>query len=111
MIRRLTVAGLIGCMLGIAAAAGAQTQAPKSGGGGSLGIGPRFSFVRGSITNGTPTTRLVGGTLRIVTGPHTALEGSLDYRAYTNDAGTERVREKPIQGSMLLFIARSALSP
>lgn len=77
----------------------------------SLGIGPRFSFVRGNLAAGTPSTRLVGGSLRLVTGKHTAIEGSLDYRAFMNEAKTERTRETPMQGSLLLFIARSALSP
>ena len=77
----------------------------------SFGIGPRFSFVRGNLSAGTPSTRLVGGTMRIVTGAHTALEGSIDYRAFYNDAGTERTRETPMQGTLLLFIARSTLSP
>jgi opacity protein-like surface antigen len=77
----------------------------------SFGIGPRFSFVRGNLTTGTPSTRLVGGTMRVMTGPHTALEGALDYRAYYNDAGTERTRETPMQGSMLFFLVRSGLSP
>jgi opacity protein-like surface antigen len=77
----------------------------------SFGIGPRFSFVRGNLTTGTPSTRLVGGTMRIVTGGHTALEGSFDYRAFMNEAKTERTRETPMQGSLLLFLVRSTLSP
>jgi hypothetical protein len=77
----------------------------------SLGLGPRFSFVRGNLSAGTPSTRLVGGTLRIVTGSHTALEGAFDYRSYLNEAGTERVRETPMQGSLLLFVVRRTLAP
>src|SRR4051794_895719 len=54
----------------------------------SFGIGPRFSFVRGNAGSGTPSTQLVGGVIRLMTGAHTALEGSLDYRAYMNETGT-----------------------
>jgi hypothetical protein len=77
----------------------------------SFGIGPRFSFVRGSLANDTPSTRLIGGTIRLVTGPHTVLEGALDYRAYFNETHTERVRETPMQGSVLLFLTRRAVGP
>jgi hypothetical protein len=77
----------------------------------SFGIGPRFSFVRGNPGSGTPSSQLVGGVIRLMTGAHTALEGSMDYRAYMNEAGTERTRETPLQGSMLLFLAHSGLSP
>ena len=102
MVRRICiVVAMFAVVCAAAAPAGAQT----------LGIGPRFSFVRGNVISGTPATRLIGGTLRFNTGPHTALEGSMDYRSYFNDAGTERTRETPMQGSVLLFLARSALSP
>ena len=77
----------------------------------SFGIGPRFSFVRGNLASGTPATRLIGGTMRIVTSKHTVLEGSMDYRAFFNEAGTQRTKETPMQGSLLLFIARGAFSP
>jgi hypothetical protein len=102
MIRHLLVGIVMFAAAGpVAAPAAAQ----------SLGIGPRFSFVRGNVISGTPSTGLVGGDLRLVTGGHTVLEGSLDYRTYMNGAGTERTRETPLQGSMLFFLARSALSP
>ncbi len=77
----------------------------------SLGIGPRFSMVRGDLVTNTPSTRFIGGTLRMVTGRHTVLEASMDYRSYLNDAGTERVRERPIQGSLLLFPVRGGFAP
>ena len=83
--------------------AGASAQA--------LGIGPRFSFVRGELASDAPATRFVGGTLRLVTSKHTVLEASMDYRAFYNDAKTQRTRETPIQGSILLFPVRGAFSP
>ena len=110
MIRRLAVAMVVAGSAMTAVPAWAQAQAAQARSA-TFGIGPRFSFVRGNLAAGTPASKLVGGTVRLVTGGHTAIEGSLDYRAYTNDAGTERVREKPMQGSLLLFITRSALAP
>jgi len=77
----------------------------------SFGIGPRFSFVRGNATSGTPSSNLIGGTMRAMTGPHTGLELSMDYRSYMNEAGTERTKETPLQGSLLLFLGRHTLSP
>jgi Outer membrane protein beta-barrel domain len=77
----------------------------------SVGIGPRFSFVRGELTPNAPPTRFVGGTLRMVASKHTVFEAAMDYRAFYNDAGTQRTRETPIQGSILLFPVRSVFSP
>jgi len=91
---------LFACVALGASEAGAQT----------FGIGPRLSFVR-SGSGSTPSTRLVGGVLRLATGAHTVLEGSLDYRAFTNEAGTMRTTETPLQGSLLLFVSRSAFAP
>lgn len=102
MIRPVTLAAAVLAVIGLAASS-ASAQ--------SFGIGPRFSFVRGNLTSGTPSTRLIGGTIRMVTGGHSALEASFDYRSYFNEAGTERTRETPMQGTLLLFIARSALAP
>jgi hypothetical protein len=77
----------------------------------SLGIGPRFSFVRGHLPSNTPPARLIGGTLRMGGAKHTALEITLDYRSTTDEAGTTRIRETPIQGSLLLFPIRRTFSP
>ena len=101
MVRRAVPFGLLAAILLYAAPAAAQ----------SFGIGPRFSFVRGNSSIDSPSTRMMGGTIRLMTGKHSALEGTMDYRSYYNEAGTERTKETPMQGSMLLFLARSSLSP
>jgi hypothetical protein len=104
MSRRLSVlvATFLGlCVVCVPAPAGAQ----------SFGIGPRFSFVRGDLATGAPATRLIGGTMRVVTGKHTVLEATMDYRAYLKGLGSQRTRETPIQGSLLLFPVRSGFSP
>jgi opacity protein-like surface antigen len=86
---------------GFTASAGAQ----------SLGLGPRLSLVRGEVDAGTSAERFTGGTLRARLSPRSALELSLDYRSTTNELATERVREYPFQGSLLLYPVRANLSP
>ncbi|MCC7008221.1 MAG: porin family protein [Acidobacteria bacterium] len=77
----------------------------------AFGIGPRLSFVRSEVGSSGPATRLVGGTLRLRSSRHVALEAALDYRAdYTADR-TSRVRQSPLQVSLLLFPIRSTISP
>jgi hypothetical protein len=97
-------------IVGLAIVGGLSTV-PVQAAAQSLGIGPRFSVVRGDLLTNTPSSRIVGGTLRMVTGSHTVLEAAMDYRSYLNEAGTERVRERPVQGSLLLFLVRSGFSP
>lgn len=76
-----------------------------------FGIGPRMSFIRGDVAAGTPASRMFGGTIRLRSSPHVALEGALDYRSELSVDGLTRVRERPLQGSILLFLARSTVSP
>ena len=83
--------------------AGAQERA--------FGIGPRFSFVRGAAEVEGSAARFSGGQLRARLSPRTALELSLDYRSYVNDSLNERLRDYPVQGSLLLYPVRSTLAP
>jgi opacity protein-like surface antigen len=76
-----------------------------------LGVGPRFSLVRGDLATNTPTTRFFGGTLRLNTSKNVGLEGSLDFRTTMDTAKTQRLRETPLQGSLLIYPFRSVLSP
>lgn len=76
-----------------------------------FGIGPRLSFVRGDVPTGQPSTRFWGGIMRIPLSRRVALEGSLDYRTETSDNGLTRVKERPLQASVLLFPVRSTVSP
>jgi len=77
----------------------------------AFGIGPRFSFVRGDLASGAPSTRFVGATMRIRSSKHIALEGSMDFRSETSTDATHRMKERPIQGSLLIFPVRSTVSP
>lgn len=88
---------------------GAQTA--RGSGDRSVGVGPRFSFVRGDEAADATATRYTGAVLRARVSPKTAIEVALDYRSHTNERLTERVRDLPLQGSLLLYPIRSALSP
>lgn len=76
----------------------------------TVGVGPRMAFVRGDA-NAETASRYSGGALRARLSDKTALELALDYRSLVNDSLTERVRDFPIQGSVLLFPIRASFSP
>ncbi len=88
--------------LRLASAAGAGAQ--------SVGLGPRLSVVRADIHT-EHATRVSGGVLRLRTSSKTTLEVSFDYRSHLNENLTERVKDYPIQGSLLLHPSRAAVSP
>ena len=76
----------------------------------SLGVGPRFSFVRGDL-KADSSSRYSGGVLQLRTSPKTAIELSIDYRNHINESLTERIKDYPIQASVLLYPVRANLSP
>lgn len=77
----------------------------------AVAVGPRLSFVRPDPALGTASDRYTGGLVRMGLSPKTAIEVAMDLRSSTNDAGTERVRDTPFQGSVLIYPVRSAISP
>jgi hypothetical protein len=77
----------------------------------AFGVGPRLSFVHSEVGSSDPATRLVGGTVRLQTSRHVALEGALDYRSNYSVDRTARVRQSPLQVSVLLFPVRPTLAP
>ena len=76
-----------------------------------LGIGPRFSLVRGDVSTSTPSLRFLGGTARLKTSSLISFEGSMDYRTTKSTDGAQRIREVPMQGSVLIYPIRAALAP
>jgi hypothetical protein len=81
-------------------------------GDGSFGVGARFSLVRGdAAVAGTAADRFSGGFVRLRLSPRTAIEVALDYRSYLNQDLTERIKDMPIQASMLLYPVRAPISP
>ena len=76
-----------------------------------IGIGGRFSMVRGDVQSETTAERFTGGQVRAWLSTRTAVELSLDRRSQSNESLTERVRDYPLQASFLLAPVRSTLSP
>ena len=77
----------------------------------SFGVGPRMSWVRGDVAADTPSTRFLGGMIRMRSSKNISLEFALDQRSETSVDGTTRLRERPFQASMLIYPARAAFSP
>lgn len=76
-----------------------------------IGVGARFSFVRSDVATEAVAQRFTGGQIRAWISKRTALELSLERRTEGNELLTERVRDYPLQASLLLFPVRSTFSP
>jgi opacity protein-like surface antigen len=76
-----------------------------------FGIGGRLAMVRADVDNETSSERFLGGQIRARISPRTAVEVALDLRTETNEAETLRVRQYPLQASLLLFPIRSTFAP
>ena len=76
-----------------------------------IGIGGRFSMVRGDVQAETSAESFTGGQVRAWLSKRTAVEVSLDRRTQSDELLTERVRDYPLQASFLLAPVRSTVSP
>lgn len=76
-----------------------------------LGVGPRFSLVRGDVDTNTPTSRFTGATARLKLSGNLSLEGAADFKTTWSTDRTQRVREVPMQGSILIFPIRAIIAP
>lgn len=76
----------------------------------SVGIGPRMSFVHSDAETSDGSDRFIGGALRMGSGK-TVIELAIDYRS--TDVGPQfgRVKDMPIQASMLFFPVKSSIAP
>ena len=88
------------CLLLAAADSGAQ----------SLGVGARLSFVQPDLQT-EDTSRVSGVVLRLRTSTKTALELSYDFDTPVADTLAGEKKDSPFQGSLLLYLTRSALAP
>ena len=70
-----------------------------------------MSMIRADVETDTDAVRFTGGHIRAKMSPRTAIEIALDLHSETNDERTERVREYPVQASLMLFPLRSAFAP
>ena len=76
-----------------------------------FGIGPRMSWVRGDLPSATASTRFLGATMRMSSSRRIVLEAAMDYRSERSLDGLSRLRQVPLQGSVLVFPVRSVFSP
>jgi opacity protein-like surface antigen len=76
-----------------------------------IGIGARFSMIRGDVQSDTSAERFTGGQVRGWLSKRVGVELSLDRRTQQNEALTARVRDYPLQASLLLSPVRSRFSP
>jgi hypothetical protein len=87
----------------------ASLSAAQSGGTG-FGIGPRLTFVRGTGDLPDGSQRFTGAAVRLG-GGKTALEIAMDFKSGVTGDLTERIKDYPIQGSLLIFPVRSRIAP
>lgn len=97
---RLSALALLAVVL-TAVPAAAQTS--------GFGIGPRLTFVRGGDPD-ADSQRFTGAAIRLG-GGKTALELAMDFRSSVGDDLTERIKDYPIQASLLVFPIRTRLAP
>jgi len=76
-----------------------------------IGIGGRLSMVRGDVETdpAAAAQRFLGGQIRARVSPKTAVEISLERHTETGLAN--RVRDYPLQGSLLLYPVHSTFAP
>ncbi|MEO8076320.1 MAG: outer membrane beta-barrel protein [Acidobacteriota bacterium] len=75
-----------------------------------FGIGVRASFLKTDQSDAT-RDRFLGGQLRAWMSKVVGVELAIDRRTQHNEAMTERVRDSPLQASLLLALAHASFSP
>jgi hypothetical protein len=68
-------------------------------------------MVRSDVAADTGSARFTGGQIRARLSQRTAIEISLDPRSETFELLNERVRQYPLQASLLLYPIRCVVSP
>jgi opacity protein-like surface antigen len=76
-----------------------------------FGVGGRFAMVRTDVETDTDSQSFWGGHVRARLSPKTGVEVSLDVHSETDAAGTARVRDYPIQASLLLYPVGTTFAP
>lgn len=76
-----------------------------------FGLGLRLAAMHDDYSVEPDAQRFTGGQLRARISPRTALELSLDLRTRETEDLTARVRDIPIQGSLLFYPLRTSFAP
>ena len=84
---------------------------PAPTGAQGFGIGGRMSMVRADVDSEDDSVRFTGGQIRLGMTPRMSLEVSLDRHTESFEVLNERVKETPIQASLLLYLARGSFAP
>jgi Outer membrane protein beta-barrel domain len=77
----------------------------------SFGIGGRIAMVRSDVAGDDDAVRFTGGQIRLGLGQRAALEVSVDRHTESLDLLNERVKETPVQASLMLFLAGGGFRP
>jgi opacity protein-like surface antigen len=79
-----------------------------------FGVGVRMSMVKSDTDDGvtdSDSVRFTGGQIRMRVSPKTGIEVSLDRHSEEFELLDQRVREYPLQASLMLFPVRGSFSP
>jgi opacity protein-like surface antigen len=76
-----------------------------------FGLGARMSMIRGDVSAGTSAERFTGGQIRARVSPRTAIELSADLRTKRSEDLTQRVRDLPVQASLVLYPVPTTFAP
>jgi len=76
-----------------------------------FGIGGRMAMVRRDVNGDDDAVRFWGGQIRLGIGQRAALEVSLDRRSEELELLNQKVKQTPIQTSMLLYMAGGGFRP
>lgn len=97
---------LIGAAVLLASLGLGATTAQAQG----LGLGMRMAFVKADTEVTDDSDRYIGGVLRMGSGKM-VIEVAIDYRSEELDNLLARVKDTPIQGSLLFYPVKSSLAP
>ena len=75
-----------------------------------FGVGGHLAFVKADTEGDDDSRRFIGGHIRL-NGERAGLEVSLDRHTEELEALNQRVKETPIQASLLLFLSRGSFKP
>ncbi len=75
-----------------------------------FGVGGRMAFVKADSDVDDDSVRFTGGQIRL-TGQRAGLEVSIDRHTETFEELGEKVKETPVQASLLLFLAGGSFKP
>ena len=97
---------LIGAVVLLASLGLCATTAQAQG----VGLGMRMAFVKADTEVTDDSDRYIGGVLRVGSGKM-VIELAIDYRSDELDNLRARVKDTPIQGSLLFYPVKSSLAP